>query len=246
MITRLIGKKAVTAAVSFAVLLLTTLSTSAQGPEKFNPKPKLPYDATTLEQDAWVAAAEELAGDGVEEAVLTASRKLLADATAPLELRRWAACRLIEVYGMTGRGWEAISVGGDWLAEHPEDSKALDIRLEMAKIVSHRRNPEFQPSFADLESVYESVFSNHDALDWRVIKARLDFCLALLGYQGRHDARELQARAREHLTLAEAAVHERLARPDNSPADEAQAESLLRIIIPAKMRVESLPPAPAP
>ena len=93
------------------ITALTSILGQSIGFSEFTERPKLPFDATTFEQDALVEEAEHMRGDNQEIEPVIACDALIADKTVPMKLRSWAVRQKIKLCTYAGREWEALEAG---------------------------------------------------------------------------------------------------------------------------------------
>lgn len=193
-----------------ALLLLSApaISYAQSGLVNFNPPPKLPYDATTLEEDDLFRIADSLAGDGFEAAQLQACEDLMSSPNVPFELYRWAFLRRVDLLSYTYREHQAVDILDQWLGTHPDDPNAMGIRITKAEIVGDRGHARFQPTLQMKEDAYDELFQHHQGNDIALVNARMKFVVVLSGYEGRPGIGVERVRGRifEQLDAAEAAL----------------------------------------
>ncbi|HOC71790.1 MAG TPA: hypothetical protein PKL54_03200 [Candidatus Hydrogenedentes bacterium] len=144
----------------------------------FNPTPELPYEATSFHHDDLFKIANgPLQGDRVESEVMRVCTELAEDPEAPAALRRWAALRKVEVLCYISREDESVRQAREWLEKHPEDPDPISIRAIIARTLAERRSDNFKPTRREVQDAFRELFEKHaaDALDWRMIEARVWF-----------------------------------------------------------------------
>lgn len=183
-----------------------------------NPFPKLPYEATSAEQDKWVLTAKRLVGDSVEEAALSACENLINHPRTPPELKRWATLQQAEILVYCRQEWIALDILERWLAEH-EDAEVpnpLHVRIMRAQIMYQRRHINFQATFDEIWAAFDDIFSHHDGNEWELIEAHAAFaeqCYLRYFWDPRQDVLEdrilhlmvVESKIRENLAVAEQA-----------------------------------------
>ena len=167
----------------------------------FNPVPKLPYEATSIAQDEWLATARSLASDHRELAQIQACDALIGDPTTPPELVRWASLRKVTLYSYASREREAYMVGRQWLLDNPDDPGALQIRYVLAEIVRDRRHANFEPTFEEVMEASNDLFEHHEEHEWEVMDAHVRLAIEIRA--ARLDLEEEKAIVMEHLDAAE-------------------------------------------
>ena len=144
-------------------------------------RPSIPFEATTFEQDE-LFEATRMRRDGKEEESTAACAALIADETAPFELRAWAVRKKMTLDIYTGRCVEAVRTGRDWLREYGDkDPYALYIRRVMTNAIVNRCGLDsvFAYEIEELRAVYEDMFANHPPDNRYVINARYQYARAL-------------------------------------------------------------------
>ncbi len=144
-------------------------------------RPDIPFEATTFEQDdLWEAA--RMRRDNKELESTAACAALIADETAPFELRAWAVRKkmTLDIYAQRCR--EAVRTGRDWLREYGDvDPHALDIRRVMTHAMVRRcgHYTIFQFDIDEVHALFEEIFANHPPDNRYVINARYRYAKAL-------------------------------------------------------------------
>jgi len=142
----------------------------------FTKRPTIPFEATTFEQDALVEEAEKMRGDNKEVEPVIACDGLIADKTAPFELRSWAVRQKIKLCTYARREWEALEAGKAWLkSEGDDDSHALDIRIVMGQIIAHRGHDNFIPMYEDAKAVFDDLFKHCPPDNEFFVRAHLNY-----------------------------------------------------------------------
>lgn len=138
--------------------------------------PKLPFEATTFEQDDLVEFMTGHLPD-FELTFTEACDRLIEDETAPFELRAWAFRMKLRI--LPGR--QAIEAGRAWLDRYGDvDPHAIVVRYLVAlnSSFSNRAGEHFLP-YEELRAVYEDLFNNHSPANLLVIQAHQDYENAL-------------------------------------------------------------------
>jgi len=138
-------------------------------------RPEVPFEATTLEQDALLEASAML-GDNREESSVAACDALIADETLPFELRCWAVRQKIRLCAYACREWEALEAGRKWLQEHgDEDYDPGAIRVTLGGIIAYRGHANFVPLGADAKEIFDELISNQPTDDLDKVKLHEDY-----------------------------------------------------------------------
>lgn len=144
-------------------------------------KPDIPFEATTFEQDELMIAAG-MRRDGKERESTAACAALIADETAPFELRAWAVRQKMTLDIYAGRCVDAVRTGRDWLREYGDkDPHAFYMRRVMCNAVVRRcgHDSVFHYDREELDAVFEDMFANHPPDNRYVINARFLYAKAL-------------------------------------------------------------------
>lgn len=206
----------------------------------FNPMPKLPYEATTFEQDDLIEWAGKTLGDNVEEAPISACQALRFDQAAPWELRRWATLRELELLTYTRHEREALKLGEEWLCDNPEDPYALNIRTVMGQIVAQRGHSGFRPTVKEVDDVFLPIFANYDAKEWNVIDSRLEYAQKLRQLGALWGAVSSE-KWTEQVLAAKQALEELAADPERTKQDRARAQDRLDSRVLPMLRGPAMP-----
>lgn len=213
------------------VLLVVLLAFSAAGTAEqlllcnFNPAPELPYESTSFEQDALYAEAKQL--DKKDQA-LAACRALRQDSSAPWELQRWATLREIEILTVMDQEHAALDLGKAWLRQNPDDPGALEIRVELGKIVAQRRHSGFMPTLQEVDEIFTDIFNNHDPDSWHVVTARIQYAQKLQKFYFSDRDWTVYARCIEQLYIARQCLEKRAKDETLSAQERRRAESYLQ------------------
>jgi hypothetical protein len=197
---------------------------------ELNPFPDVPYEQTTLQQDEWVKTARGLVGDSKEEARIEACEKLRQDPTVPEPLQRWATLREMDLSSGISQKATILELGCGWLAAHPDDPHALQLRMHLVDVLVHQVNllTGF-PTVEEIISGLKQIFSNLDAHDWTVIEAHVQFVRGLTSATS-HNPKTmatLEPVVRRHIDAVEKLVLDRSSASRNPP-DEEEVQAALR------------------
>ncbi|HDP34882.1 MAG TPA: hypothetical protein ENN29_07205 [Candidatus Hydrogenedentes bacterium] len=191
--------------------------------------PRVPFEATTFEQDDLIKEAR-MRWDNEEAESVAACDLLIADETLPFELRCWAVRQKMTLCTYAGRCAEALDTGRAWLRDHgTEDPHALYIRRVMAHILVRRCRPEFVLLY-DLEGIreiFDDFFANHPADNLYVINAHYDYGEVLEKLAAVDEA--LRYEAARHFFMASEAITEYMAREDLPPRRRQECERFLKV-----------------
>lgn len=194
----------------------------------FNPAPELPYESTSFEQDALYDEAKEL---GRKEEALAACRALRQDSSAPWELQRWATLREVEILTRKRQQRAALDLAKAWLHQNPDDPGALEIRVELARIVSYEKHSGFMPTFQEIDEIFTDIFNNHDQDQefWPVVQARVQYAQKLQNFYYFDSDRDwtVYARSVEQLYIARQCLEKRAEDETLSAQERKRAESYL-------------------
>lgn len=193
----------------------------------FNPAPDLPYEITSLEQDALYEEAKQRDKDQA----LAACRALRQDSSAPWELQRWATLREVELLTGMSQLRAALDLAKAWLDQNPDDPGALEIRVELARIVSQRRRGGFILPFQEIDEIFADIFNNHDQDQdfWPVVKARMEYAEKLQRFYFDSDRDWIvYARSIEQMYIARQCLEKRAKDETLSAQERKRAESYLQ------------------
>ena len=166
--------------IVFTMVFLANLGPQSIGFNDFTEPPKVPFEATTFEQDALIKEAAAMRVDNQEKEPTAACDQLIADETLPFELRSWAVRQKMKLCTYARREREAIKTGRDWVDKHgDEDDFALEIRAVMGQIISQRGHPGFVPSYDEAKAVFDDIFEHHPADTMLVIQSHFNYAMLL-------------------------------------------------------------------
>ena len=197
------------ALVILGTVMLANLGPGIMGFREFTDRPKVPFEATTFEQDALVRDAEGMRGDNREKEPVAACDALIADETLPFELRSWAVRQKMKLCTYASRTWEAIEAGRAWLDAHgDEDPYAKEIRVMLGHIMAQRGHPGFVPLHDDAKAVFEDIFEHHPPDTMMIIDSHVNYAMLLERLAWTNEA--LKVLAINHCTIAVGALESHL------------------------------------
>lgn len=225
-------------AIGFICIIIGPVSYADISLATFNPPPKLPYEKTSVHQDDCFERAQRLQGDSKEADALAACQELVADSTAPAELRRWASLRQIELNCYISHEDEAVKIAQEWIKANPNDPKVNEVIAITALIYRDRRSARFQPSLQEVVKAHEELIKDLDPQDWQVIRAHYDLALRLMALSNNStlEGQLLQGRIMYEINTTREALENKI--ENGSPEDQEKAQKMIKEEIEPLTRID--------
>jgi hypothetical protein len=138
--------------------------------------PKVPYEATSFEQDELIEQAKQMLWDNKEVAPVIACDALISDETLPYELRCWAVRQKMDLCTCACRHKEALDTGRSWLREQGDkDPHAPYIRRVLAHILAGRCSEEELLEYDGIQEIFDEIFAHHKMDNLHAIEMRFDY-----------------------------------------------------------------------
>ncbi len=164
-------------AVVFMLLSGSVYAVPAVSMQEFSREvPKVPYEATSFEQDDLIEQAKQMLWDNKETAPVIACDALIPDETLPYELRCWAVRQKMTLCTYACRHKEALETGRIWLRkEGDKDPNAPYIRRVLAHILAGRCSEQELLEYDGIQEIFDEIFAHHKMDNLHAIEMRFDY-----------------------------------------------------------------------